>query len=153
MMVTKQLEDKPIRALWFLFQTCVIHVLLKRWILFMLNSIFYSVYCIIYLFYLNQIEKKKSQKSLYLTIQLHIYRHLKHLKTCLLACTVISLVTQYAEWLSLAVSFTRRLCGCNLTEKCALIECHNQKLPLSWGKKAQFHINVSDPFMTVLFKQ
>lgn len=22
MMVTKQLEDKPIRALWFLFQTC-----------------------------------------------------------------------------------------------------------------------------------
>lgn len=144
MMVTKQLEDKPIRALWFLFQTCVIHVLLKRWILFMLNSIFYSVYC-------NR--KKKSQKSLYLTIQLHIYRHLKHLKTCLLACTVISLVTQYAEWLSLAVSFTRRLCGCNLTEKCALIECHNQKLPLSWGKKAQFHINVSDPFMTVFFKQ
>lgn len=62
----------------------------------MLNSIFYSVYCIIYLLYLNQIEKK-SQKSLYLTIQLHIYRHLKHLKTCLLACTVISLVTQYTE--------------------------------------------------------
>lgn len=58
MMVTKQLEDKPIRALWFLFQTCVIHVLLKRLILFILNSIFYSVYCIIYCnkLYLNQIE-------------------------------------------------------------------------------------------------
>lgn len=151
MMVTKQLEDKPIRALWFLFQTCVIHVLLKRWILFMLNSIFYSVYCIIYLLYLNQIEKKIPE--IIILDNTTSYRHLKHLKTCLLACTVISLVTQYAEWLSLAVSFTRRLCGCNLTEKCALIECHNQKLPLSWGKKAQFHINVSDPFMTVFFKQ